>query len=396
MSIQWLKEAKDIKEQIAAYRRKLHACAETGFDLPKTTAFVTDVLKDLGLEAQKVGRSGITATIGTGTPVILLRADMDALPIREETGLAFASKNGNMHACGHDMHTAMLLGAATLLCRHRQVLKGCVKLVFQPAEELLEGAADMLAHGLVEDAGPCFALMLHVMSNTGMKPGTVVIPNAGVSAPAADMFRITVRGKACHGAMPHTGADPINTAAHILLALQSISTREMGISEAHALTIGSFRAGEAPNAIPGEAVLQGSVRSYDGSTQLQLRKRIEEIAKATANGFRTTAQVSWLSGCPPLLNNRELVDAAKSILPQAIGREQVISADSLHGGGGRSVGSEDFAYISQRIPSLMLAVAAGGEHPLHHSSLVFDEAALPCGAAVYAAFAAAVAGGSDK
>lgn len=396
MSIQWLKEAKDNKEQIAAYRRKLHACAETGFDLPKTTAFVTDVLKDLGLEAQKVGRSGITATIGTGTPVILLRADMDALPIREETGLAFASKNGNMHACGHDMHTAMLLGAATLLCRHRQVLKGCVKLVFQPAEELLEGAADMLAHGLVDDAGPCFALMLHVMSNTGMKPGTVVIPNAGVGAPAADLFRITVRGKACHGAMPHTGADPINTAAHILLALQSISTREMGISEAHALTIGSFRAGEAPNVIPGEAVLQGSVRSYDGSTQLQLRKRIEEIAQATANSFRTTAQVSWLSGCPPLLNNGELVDAAKSILPQAIGREQVISADSLHGEGGRSVGSEDFAYISQRIPSLMLAVAAGGEHPLHHSSLVFDEAALPCGAAVYAAFAAAVAGGSDR
>lgn len=394
MSIQWLKEAKDIKEQIAAYRRKLHACAETGFDLPATTALVTDALNDLGLSPQTVGRSGITAAIGSGSPTVLLRADMDALPIREETGLAFASRNGNMHACGHDMHTAMLLGAAALLCRHRQELRGCLKLVFQPAEEQLEGAADMLAHGLVEDAGSCFALMLHVMSNTGMKTGTVVIPNAGVSAPAADMFRIMVRGKACHGAMPHTGVDPINAAAHILLALQSISTRETGLNEAHALTIGSFRAGEAPNAIPGEAVLQGSVRSYDSRLQRLLRKRIEEIAKATANAFRTAVQVAWLSGCPPLLNNSALVEKAKAVLPLVLGSERLVTAETLSPEGGRSVGSEDFAYISQQIPSLMLAVAAGGEHPLHHPSLVFDEDALPYGAAAYAAFAAAVSGGN--
>lgn len=392
MDIQWLKEATNDREQISAYRQKLHACAETGFDLPKTTAVVSAALSDLGLVPQKTGRSGITATIGNGSPAVILRADMDALPIREKTGLGFASKNGNMHTCGHDIHTAMLLGAAGLLCRHRHALNGCIKLAFQPAEELLEGAADMLANGLLEGSQSCVALMLHVMSNTGMKTGTIVIPNAGVSAPAADMFRISVHGKACHGAMPHTGADPINAAAHILLALQSITTREMGLNEAHALTIGSFRAGEASNAIPDEAVLQGSVRSYDVRTQQFLRKRIEEMTKATANVFRTAAQVSWLSGCPPLLNNGDLVEKAKNILPAAIGSERVITADNLHGKSGRSVGSEDFAYISQQIPSLMLAVAAGGEYPLHHPSLVFDEDVLPYGTAAYAAFAAAVAG----
>lgn len=387
-----LHEALEAKESITAYRRKLHACAETGFDLPKTVSFVSDTLTDLGYEPQLVGRRGLVATIGNGSPSVLLRADMDALPVMEETDLPYASTNGNMHACGHDMHTAMLLGAAALLRKHESELNGCVKLMFQPAEEILEGAADMLANGLLADDECCMGFMMHVMSGTGLKTGTVVVPEAGVSAPAADMFRITVQGKGCHGAMPHMGIDPVNAGAHILLALQTISARELGANEAHALTIGSFRAGEAANAIPHEAILLGSARSYDQKTQKFLKQRIETVVETTADAFRAKGKVQWLSGCPPLVNDRLLVQQAQQLLPMAVGEDRVLLARNLVGEGSRSVGSEDFAYISQRIPSLMLAIAAGGENPLHHPSVVFDENALPYGATVYAAIAVSMAG----
>ena len=270
-------------------------------------------------------------------------------------------------------------------------MDSCIKLMFQPAEELLEGAADMLAHGLLEERKPCVSLMLHVMSSTGLKTGTIIVPNAGVSAPAADMFRITVKGKGCHGAMPHMGIDPINAGAHILLALQSISTRETGISEEHALTITSFQGGETANVFPEEVVLQGSVRSYNENSQRFLRERIKAISEATATVFRASAKIDWLSACPPLLNDRRLVETAEKILPSVIGKDRVLSAGKLKGTGSKSVGSEDFAYISQRVPSLMLAIAAGGEHPLHHPEIVFDEDALPYGAAAYAAFAVSAA-----
>lgn len=386
----FLQEAKEYREQLIACRRRLHTCAETGFDLPRTAAVIAETLADLGCKPKTIGRCGLTATIGNGSPTVLLRADMDALPMKEKAAVPFACKEGNMHACGHDMHCAMLLGAAAILKRHAMELNGCIKLMFQPAEELLEGAADMLAHGLLENDQKCVSLMLHVMSATGLKTGTIVVPDGGVSAPAADMFCITVRGKECHGAMPHMGIDPINAAAHILLALQTISTREMGIGDGHALTIASFHGGETANAIPGEAILHGSVRSYDVKMQQFLRERIKAIAETTASAFRAAAQINWLSACPPLLNDQRLVERAEKILPSVIGKEYVLTARKLKGEGARSVGSEDFAYISQRIPSLMLAIAAGGEQPLHHPEVVFDEDALPYGAAVYAAFAAAM------
>lgn len=388
----WLKDAMECREQLISYRRKLHACAETGFDLPKTSQTITEALTAMGYEPKIIGRCGLVATIGKGEPAVLLRADIDALPIKEQTSLSYACKDGHMHACGHDMHATMLLGAAALLRKHVQQLDGCVKLMFQPAEELLEGAKDMLDHGLLEDTEKCTALMLHVMSDSGLKTGTVIVPNAGVSAPAADFFSITVSGKGCHGAMPHMGVDPINAGAHILLALQTINAREMGANQAHAITITAFNSGATANVIPGEAILQGSVRSYDTKTQQFLRKRIETIAQSTAAAFRASAHVTWLSSCPTLINDVRLVKKAEEMLPSVLGTDRVLSADKLGGAGARSVGSEDFSYISQRVPSLMLAIAAGGEYPLHHPKVVFEEEALPYGAAAYAAFAAQMAG----
>ena len=283
----------------------------------------------------------------------------------------------------------MLLGAAALLKQDEETLKGRIIFMFQPAEESLAGASDMLENGLLTTYRPQSAMMIHVMNTSGMQPGTVVIPPAGVSAPAADMFEIHIQGKGCHGAMPHNGIDPINVGAHLVLALQAISTRELGLNEAHALTIASFQAGEATNVMPDSAVLKGSVRSYDLKTQAFLRKRIEEITTMTAQTFRAEAKVQWLSGCPTLVNDERLVQQASENLPDWIGADRVLSAAELSGNSARSVGSEDFSYISQQVPSLMLAMAAGGvtDLPLHHPKIVFNEDALPYGAAVYAAFA---------
>lgn len=391
MPLSLLKEAINLKERIVAHRRYLHAHAEIGFDLPKTTAYVTAMLKQAGYQPEKCGRCGVFADVGRGEPAVLLRADMDALPVREKSGLPFACGNGTAHVCGHDMHTAMLLGAAELLNAHQSLLQGRIRLMFQPAEELLAGASDMLDHGLLRDFHPRAALMLHVMSTEGLKPGTVIIPPAGVSAPAADMFEIRLLGKGCHGAMPHNGIDVINAASHLVLSLQTITAREISLNEAHAITIASFQAGEAANVMPERAVLRGSARSYDLQTQQMIKRRIVEISKTTARTFRAKASVQWLSGCPTLLNRPELVIRAKSILQEIIGEERVLSADQLAGSSARSVGSEDFSYISQQTPSLMLAMAAGDSSclPLHHPAVVFSEDALPYGAAVYAGMAMA-------
>ncbi|MBE5813761.1 MAG: amidohydrolase [Clostridiales bacterium] len=384
-----LQDAIGLREELIRHRRALHARPETGFELPYTAAYVQKALEALGIQPKKVGRAGITASIGTGTLSVLLRADMDALPVREESGLPFAASNGNMHACGHDLHTAMLLGAAALLKQRENELGGGILLMFQPAEELLAGAADMLENGLLDGTEIKAALMLHAMNAREMRPGTVVIPPGGVSAPAADFFQITMRGKGSHGGMPHMGIDPINAGAQLVCALQSISTREMSPVDTHVLTISSFLAGDAANVMPDQAVLKGSVRSYAPETQQYLKTRIGEMATLVAKTFRGAAEVQWLSGCPTLVNDPVLAETAEKLLPALVGEERVLVSGRLKGSTARSVGSEDFANITHRVPSLMLAIAAGGlsDYPLHNPGIVFNEEALPYGAAVYAGFA---------
>ncbi|MBE5801111.1 MAG: amidohydrolase [Clostridiales bacterium] len=377
-------------QEMVNWRRYLHQHGEVGFDLPDTFAFVWSELEKMGYTLQKCGKCGIVAIVGTGRKTILLRADMDALPLEEESGLSFASTRGTAHACGHDLHTAMLLGAARLLKDREGDLHGRVKLMFQPAEEILEGAMDMIDHGVLENPKPDVALMIHVMNAEDMKTGMVIIPEAGVSAPAANMFEIVVHGKGCHGAMPHTGVDPINAASHIVLALQAISCRELSLSDSHALTVASFRAGDSCNVIPEKAVLQGSVRSYSNETQAFLRRRIEQISECTARTFNAETKVNFISGCPTLLNDQTLVNQANEILRGILGAEYVFSVENLKGSNQKSTGSEDFSYLSHQLPSLMLALAAGDGSkplPLHHPKVIFSEDTLVYGAAVYAGFA---------
>lgn len=381
-------EAEEMFDHICALRRSLHQVPETGFDLEHTLAFVRRELRNMGLEPMECGRAGITVCLGGKQPgkVILLRADMDALPMREDSDVAYAAKNGKMHACGHDLHTAMLLGAARLLKTHEEEIQGTVKFMFQPAEETLEGARDMIEGGVLEQPQVDAALMIHVMAGMPLKSGMLIVSAPGVGAPAADYFEIHIQGKGCHGSMPHTGVDPLTAAAHILIALQEVHARELSMGDRAALTIGIMKAGTAANVIPDAVTMGGTIRAFGEETRALVKQRLTEIAQGIAKSFRASAAVVFGSGCPSLLNDEALSHDALHYGKELLGEEQVLSTAALGSG---SSGSEDFACVSQRVSSLMLTLCAGHSeegypYPQHHPMVKFDESVLSLGSAVYA------------
>ncbi len=377
-------EAKTLTGELIEHRRWLHQHAETGFSLTLTNTYVSGVLRRLGLEPEKKGNMGICAEITGRSPgkTFLLRADMDALPICEESGEAFSCPTDAMHACGHDLHTAMLLGAAKLLLQHKADFSGTVRLMFQPAEETLQGAKDMVDSGVLD--GVNGAMMLHVIPALPFPVGTPLIPQPGIGAPSADYFTVTIEGKGCHGATPHKGIDPITPAAHIILGLQEIIAREMACGEQMALTVGAVHAGAAGNVIPDKAELSGTVRTYSQQVQERLRVRIVDIATQIGRAYRTEVQVSFTGGCPPFCNAEELCDGVKNYLTP------LLSGRNLPTGAGGE--SEDFAWVSQQIPAIVVGLAAGEpakgySMPLHHPKVRFDESVLPIGSAILAGFA---------
>ena len=387
---QILQEASALQDEIRSHRLWLHTHAETGFDLTETKPYVKSTLTEMGYTVQECGKAGLVTTVGKpGGKVLLLRADMDALPIAEEADVGFACKNGRMHACGHDMHTAMLLGAAKILKAHESELDGMVKLMLQPAEEIFEGSKDMIASGVLENPRPDAALMIHVAAGMPLPAGTVVVSAPGVSAPAADYFTIRVHGKGCHGSAPQNGIDPLTAAAHILIALQEIHARELSASDEAVLTIGTFHAGEAGNVIPDTETMGGTIRTYDEKTRAYLKERMTAIAQSIAEAFRASAEVSFGSGCPTLVNNKDLSEKVTGYLKDLLGANRAFTTAELSGGKpARGGGSEDFAYVSHEVPSLMLALAAGEPskgypYPQHHPKVKFDESVLSTGAAVF-------------
>ncbi len=396
LSEQLLQEAQGLKQKLIENRRYLHMHPETGFDLKDTVSYVKKELIAIGYEPVECGKAGLIAIAGGKKPgkVFLIRGDMDALPVKEESEEPFASDNGKMHACGHDMHTTMMLGAAKLLKSHEDEIEGTVKLMFQPSEETFEGANDMIKNGVLKNPDVNAALMIHVMAGMPMDPGTVIVCDGGVSAPAADYFSIHIKGKGCHGSMPNNGIDPITVAAHIITGLQEIHARELALSDEAVLTIGTIHAGNAGNVIPDTAEMSGTIRTYDEDTRKFLKTRMTEIATGIAASFRATAEVSFGSGCPTLLNDGELSSSITKYLKELLGPTSAFSAGQLQSMSGtkkaaKTSGSEDFAYVSQEVPSIMLALAAG--HPekgfcysQHHPKVRFDEEVLPGGSAVYA------------
>lgn len=389
-----MKEAVNEEKYLIQTRRQLHRNAETGFDIPNTVAYVKTQLEEMGYQPKMCTDAGLVAVLEGEKPgkTFLLRADMDGLPIREEAAVEYACGNGNMHACGHDMHTAMLLGAAKILKAHQQELCGRVKFMFQPAEELLAGSAAMIEAGVLEEPEADAGMMIHVMVNSPFETGSVIVSAPGVSAPSADYFEIKVQGAGCHGAMPNTGVDPLNVGAHVLIALQEIQAREIGLSEQAMLTIGSFRGGTVPNAIPDNAVLAGSLRCYDEEVRNRVKGRIGEIAASIATAFRAVAEVTFTSSCPTLVNDEQLAHCMYDYMKELLGEGKAFSVEQLRqmsGGASKTAGSEDFAYVSQQIPAIMVALAAGrGEDgytfPLHHPKVCFDEKALTAGSAAFA------------
>ena len=380
----FMEQAIAIKDDIVEYRRTIHSNPEVGAELPKTKAYVMDKLREFGYTPEEICESGIVTTIEGSKPVktFLLRADMDALPMAEATSCDFKATNGAMHSCGHDMHTAMLLGAARLLKQNQDQIEGTVKLVFQPDEEGFTGAKKMIEAGVLENPKVDAAMAMHVNSGT---PSNLVVCGKGTSIGGCYRFRIVVKGTGCHGAMPETGVDPIFIAHHIYSGLQTILTREIPATKPAVITIGKFVAGDAPNIIPGEAVMEGTFRYLDKEMGEMVIGRMNDIVTSTAKTFRGEAELIELSSVPPLTNNNELADELTGYMKDIVGERGVF----VYEGGG--MGSEDFASFSHEVPSLYIILGAGAKNenpefgvPMHNEKVVFNEDILPTGAAIHA------------
>lgn len=392
----FLNKAYELQDYLVEVRRHLHEEPEIGFSLENTKKYVKNELEKHGIIAKDVGKCGLSCVIGKNNmgKTFLLRGDMDALPIKEESDVPFKSKNNYMHACGHDMHTAMLIGAGILLKNFENEINGQIKLMFQPAEEILQGSKDMLDCGILKNPDVDFALMLHVMPNIPLKAGTAVVSSGGVSAPSADYFTIDVKGQGCHGSMPNLGVDSILCASQILHSLQEITTREVAFSKNMMLTVGKINGGTAPNIIAENTKMEGTVRCNDEKTRAFVKKRMEEITKYVSKTYRGEGKVIFTSGCPTLLNDNLLSDSVSKYLKELLGEKQAFSVNELsklsnNGNLDKTAGSEDFSYVSHEVPSVMIALCAGEpdkgyNYPQHHSKVKFDESVLSVGSGIYA------------
>lgn len=384
-------EALAIKDTIIANRRHFHQNPELGLDLPKTAAYVEERLREMGYEPQRIGECGIVAIAGKKEgKCFLIRGDMDALPVEEMADVDFKSTNGRMHACGHDCHTANLLGAAQLLKAHEDEIEGKVKLMFQPAEETMDGAKMMVEGGVLENPKVDAAMGMHVFTNMPMPVGTIMMMGADARMAAVDWFTIRITGRGCHGAQPNNGIDPLNVMCHIHLALQAINAREMDPTDNMVLTIGQMHGGMTSNVIPQEAMMSGTIRTLKNETRAAVKERMEAIVSTVASAFRAEAHVEFGSGCPVLFADKGLYAELKGYLSNMEGIHFVDIEES--GGSTINMGSEDFSYVANEVPSVFLGIAAGEPkdgccYPQHHPKAVFKEEALPAGAAVYAQLA---------
>jgi len=383
-------EAFELQEQLISYRRYLHQNPEIGMNVEQTAKFVIKELIEMGYEPKEISKNGIVAVAGGTKPgkTVLLRADMDALPIQEESDVEYKSCNKFMHACGHDFHTSMLLGAAKIIKKHETELHGTVKFMFQPGEEIILGAKDMIEHGVLINPEVDLALMIHVLPNMPLPSGTVLIPVEGPTTLAADWFSIEIFGLGGHGAMPHMTIDPLNVAAHMHIALQSINSRETSPIETSIVTIGVMQGGEIGNVIPDRAVLKGTIRTFGKENRLFILQRLREIAESTAATFRATCQVTITEGCPPIISHQNAVDLVNGALAEMLDSTQLKSMKEQFIGG-KILFSEDFSYITEKCPGAILLLTSGhsdeGYHfPLHHPNVRFDEAILSIGAAIHA------------
>lgn len=388
----FLQEAQQLQPILVDIRHELHRHPELGFDLKFTKPFVKTKLEEMGYTVQEIGKAGLVTTIGGKKPgrTLLLRADMDALPIPEEADIDFASEiPGQMHACGHDMHATMLLGAAQLLKAHEEEIAGTIKLEFQPAEEIFQGSSDMIANGLLQNPSVDAAFMLHVIAGIPMPAGMFMVPGGGISMPSCEQYHITVTGKSGHGSMPADAIDAITAAAQIHLALQEINSREIAPGEYGVFTTCKFAAGNASNVFPEKAEMWGTIRTADakGEISSQIKTRMCEIAKGIALAMRCEADVEFYDFCPSMLTDENLSKEAFAAMQELFG-QQVLDMAQINGGK-VSGGSEDFAFVSHEVPTIGLYITAGNSkegylYGQHNSKVRFADEILYRGSAAYA------------
>ncbi|MCF6443455.1 M20 aminoacylase family protein [Nereida sp. MMG025] len=366
-------------DEMTQWRRHLHANPELGFECHNTAAFVADRLRAFGVDEVHQGwaTSGVVGIINgrADGPTIGLRADMDALPIHEETGLAHASGiDGVMHACGHDGHTTMLLGAAKYLAETRN-FAGRVALVFQPAEEDGGGAGVMVEEGLLSHFDISRIYALHNAPNT---PVGQFFTTPGPIMAAVDSFHIHITGRGGHGAMPHETADPVMAAVGVAQALQTIVSRNHCALDDLVLSVTQIHTGSAENIVPETAYVGGTVRTFDPLVQDMVEKRMGEVVQGQAASFGVTAHLQYDRWYPATINHEKPTEFAVSVASALVG------ADKVDGDAGREMGAEDFAYFLQAIPGAYLFIGNGKSAGLHSASYEFNDEVSPIGASYFA------------
>jgi amidohydrolase len=378
----WLDRANALQAQISNWRRDFHMHPEIGLQEVRTAGIVATELERLGYHVQTgVAKTGVVAWLPEKEPgpVVLLRFDMDALPLQEENDVPYRSKNdGVMHACGHDGHTAAGLGIATLLAKHREELPGAVKLVFQPGEEGYNGAEIMVKEGLLDKIGPVpdYALASHLWN--ALPVGKIGLASGPVMA-ASEMWKCDIRGRGGHGASPHLAVDPTIVAAQLILGWQTIVSREIDPMGTAVISVGSMLAGKAPNIIPETVQLTGTIRTFDPDERKKVLRRMEEITMGVSAAFNCEAKLELMPLTPAVINDPVVTNSVRQIVLQALGEDNIKEC--------RTMGSEDMAFINAEIPGCYVFVGSqnneAGLNASHHNPRFdFDESALPLAAAL--------------
>lgn len=378
----FVSEAERMSDELIEIRRSIHRHPELGLDTEKTADLVMEKLMGMGYEPTRIGSNSVTATVGKKTgKVILLRADMDALAMNEESGLPFASEiPGRAHCCGHDLHTTMLLGAAKLLKDHEEELSGTVKLLFQAGEENMQGARDVIEAGILENPSVDAAMAIHVNSTV---PSKRMIVFSGPTTASSDLFTIKIKGRGGHGSRPDECIDPLNVAAHILIGLQELQARELKSGETGVLTIGCMKGGSTFNVIPDEAVMMGTIRTYSNQIREMLISRMQMIIEGIATAYRAEVEIVFSDNYTiPLIADAGMAKQSLTALQKIYPEGQVIPMSKSF------PGSEDFAFIADKVPTSFIILGAnvvpGTKFGQHHPKVQFNEEVLPIGAAAYA------------
>ncbi|MBI3890792.1 MAG: amidohydrolase [Candidatus Wallbacteria bacterium] len=368
-------------DDIVAVRRDIHRNPELGFQEKRTSQVVEERLRKIGLDVERVAGTGVVGLIRGGKPgkTLLVRADMDALPLQEQNKTAYCSQVANtMHACGHDGHVSAALAAARVLFDERAKLKGNVKFMFQPAEEGPGGAMPMIKAGLLKGPKVDAAVALHVWND--LPVGTIGVRPGPIMA-AADEIRITICGKGGHGAAPHQAIDPVVVAAHVITALQTIVSRQVDPVHSVVVTIASVHAGKAFNIIPPEVELLGTVRSFDKGVRAELPERIERLVRGVTSAFGAGYRMRYKHGYPPTVNDKRMSEFVKGCASQLPCVREVVEADV-------SLGGEDMAYVLEKVPGCYFFLGSSNESkgitsPHHSPTFDIDEACLPIGTEVF-------------